>query len=142
MSDLVLVQHSCELQWLRSSDGFWTCLDCSRSKFCNSGRQVYCGMDHTRDSRRSWHNHTRSGRICSQHSCDRGLRVLLPPVSEGSPDVGILHKAFTGWPPFSESTTPVITSKIMGNKRPAHLQEGQELALMDSVWDMTIRCWH
>ena len=34
------------------------------------------------------------------------------------------------------------SSKIMGSKRPAHLQEGQELALMDSVWDMTIRCWH
>jgi len=71
-----------------------------------------------------------------------GPRALLPPVSEGSPDVRILRKVFTGRPPFSESTTPVINSNIMGAKRPARSQEGQELALTDSVWDMTIRCWH
>ena len=69
-------------------------------------------------------------------------RALLPLVLEGSSDARILCKVFTGRPPFSESTTPVITSKIMGDKRPARPQEGQELALTDSVWDMTIRCWH
>ena len=54
----------------------------------------------------------------------------------------MLPKAFTGRPPFGEFTTPVITSKIMSGKRPARPQEAQELGLTDSVWDMTIRCWH
>ena len=30
----------------------------------------------------------------------------------------------------------------MGSERPARPQEGQELGLTDSVWDVTIRCWN
>ena len=51
-------------------------------------------------------------------------------------------KAFTGRRPFSEFTTPVVISKIMDGERPARPQEGQELGLTDSMWDMTVRCWH
>ena len=57
-------------------------------------------------------------------------------------DVQILPKIFTGKPPFSESPTPVIISKIMGGERPVRPQEAQELGLADSLWNMTARCWH
>ena len=51
-------------------------------------------------------------------------------------------KAFTGKRPFRGFTTPDIISKIMDGERPARPQEGQELGLTDSVWEMTVRCWH
>ena len=51
-------------------------------------------------------------------------------------------KIFTGRRPFSEFTTPIIISKIMDDERPARPQEAQTLGLTDSVWDMTVRCWH
>ena len=54
----------------------------------------------------------------------------------------MLPKVFTGKHPFSEFATPVIISKIMGGERPARPQEAQERGLTDSVWDMTVRCWH
>ena len=50
-------------------------------------------------------------------------------------------KAFTGRPPFSEFTTPVVTSKLMDGERPARPQGVQGLGLTDSMWDMTVRCW-
>ena len=50
-------------------------------------------------------------------------------------------KAFTGRPPFSEFTNPVIISKIMDGERPARPEEAQELGLTDSLWDMAVRCW-
>ena len=54
----------------------------------------------------------------------------------------MLPQAFTGRRPFGELTTPVITSKIMDGSRPACPQGAQGLSLTDSVWDMTVRCWH
>ena len=51
-------------------------------------------------------------------------------------------KAFTGKRPFSGFTTPDILSKIVDGERPARPQEAQELGLTDSMWDMTVRCWH
>jgi len=30
----------------------------------------------------------------------------------------------------------------MGGERPARPQEAQEIGLVDSLWDMTVRCWH
>ena len=30
----------------------------------------------------------------------------------------------------------------MGGDRPARPQEAQEQGLTDSVWDMTVHCWH
>jgi len=54
----------------------------------------------------------------------------------------MLPKVFTGRRPFSELTTPVITSKIIDGGRPARPQEAHELGLTDSVWEMTVRCWH
>jgi len=47
-----------------------------------------------------------------------------------------------GGHPFGELTTPVITSKIINGGRPARPQETQGLGLTDSVWEMTVRCWH
>jgi len=61
---------------------------------------------------------------------------------DGSSDVWMLPKLFTGRHPFSGLATPVITSKIMGGEHPARPQEVQELGLMDSMWEMTVRCWH
>jgi len=54
----------------------------------------------------------------------------------------MLPKAFTGKRAFSEFTTPTVISKVMNGKRPARPQETQELGLTDSLWDMTVRCWH
>ena len=54
----------------------------------------------------------------------------------------MLPKVFTGRPPFSEFTTPVTISKIMGGERPARPQGAQERGLADPVWDMTVHCWH
>ena len=51
-------------------------------------------------------------------------------------------KVFTGRHPSDELTTSVITSKIIGGGLPARPQEAQGLGLTDSVWDMTVRCWH
>ena len=51
-------------------------------------------------------------------------------------------KVFTGKRPFSEFKIPDIISKIMSGERPARPQEAKELGLTDSVWDMTVRCWH
>jgi len=54
----------------------------------------------------------------------------------------MLPKVFTGGHPFSELTTPIITSKIINGGRPARPQEAQGLGLTNSVWEMTVRCWH
>ena len=61
---------------------------------------------------------------------------------DGSSDIWVPPKAFTGRAPFSEFTTPVIILKIMDGERPARPQEAQELGLTDSMWEMTVRCWH
>ena len=61
---------------------------------------------------------------------------------DGLPDVWILPKVFTGRPPFSEYPTHLIILKIMGGERPGRLQEGQELGLTDSMWDVVVRCWN
>jgi len=31
---------------------------------------------------------------------------------------------------------------IVDGSRPARPQEAQPIGLTDSVWDMTVRCWH
>ena len=54
----------------------------------------------------------------------------------------MLPQVFTGRPPSSEFTTPAITSKIIDGKQPARPWEAQELGPTDSVWAMTVRCWH
>jgi len=54
----------------------------------------------------------------------------------------MLPKVFTGRHPFGELTTPVIASNIVDGDRPARPHEAQEFGLTDSVWDMTVRCWH
>jgi len=54
----------------------------------------------------------------------------------------VVIEVFTGRPPFSEFTALVIPSLIMDGKCPVRPQEGQELGLTDSIWDMTNRCWH
>ena len=54
----------------------------------------------------------------------------------------MLPKVFTGRPPFNEFAAPVIISKIISGERPVRPQEAQELGLTDSMWDMTVRCWH
>ena len=51
-------------------------------------------------------------------------------------------KVFTGRRPFNEFTTPVIILKIMDGERPTRPQEAHELGLTDSMWGMTVRCWH
>ena len=61
---------------------------------------------------------------------------------DGSSDICMLPKVFTGRRPFSELTTPDIASKIMDGSRPARPHEAQDLGLTDSVWDMVVRCWH
>ena len=105
-------------------------------------------MDRARDSGRSRYDHARSGRIWFRHGCDRGWSSCLATPSvggertDGPPDNRMLPKAFTGKRAFSEFTTPAVISKVMGGKRPARPQEGQELGLTDSMWDMTVRCWH
>ena len=102
-------------------------------------------MGCTRDSQRSWYNHARSRRICFWNGYDRGRSscFAIPGVGDrGSPDIGMVPQAFTGRPPFSEFTAPVITSRIIDGKRPARPQEAQKLGLTDSVWDTTVRCWH
>ena len=43
--------------------------------------------------------------------------------------------------PFSGFTTSIIISMIMSGERPSRPQGAQELGLVDSVWDMTLRCW-
>jgi len=60
---------------------------------------------------------------------------------DGSSDIWIPCKVFTGRYPFSGFTDSVITAMIMDGKRPARPQETQGLGLTDSVWDMTRRCW-
>jgi len=65
-----------------------------------------------------------------------------PVLRGGSSDIVMLSKVFTGRHPFGGLTTPVITSRIMDGGRPARPQEARELGLTDSVWDMTVRCWH
>ena len=61
---------------------------------------------------------------------------------DGSSDILMLPKVFTGRHPFSEFTSPVTTSKIVGGERPARPREVQGQGLTDSVWDVTVRCWH
>jgi len=58
------------------------------------------------------------------------------------PDIWLLLKVFTGRRPFSEFTTLAITSRIIDGERPARPQEAQEIGLKDSIWNMTVRCWH
>jgi len=54
----------------------------------------------------------------------------------------MLPQVFTGRHPFGKLIVPIITSKIVGSRRPARPQEAQELGLTDSVWGMAVRCWH
>jgi len=61
---------------------------------------------------------------------------------DGSPDVRMLPKVFTGRRPFSELTASVVISKIIDGEQPARPHEGQEFGLTDSIWDMAVRCWH
>ena len=58
---------------------------------------------------------------------------------DGSTDTLILSKVFTGGDPFA---TPVITSKMMDDSRPARLKEVRELSLTKAAWEMAVRCWH
>ena len=48
----------------------------------------------------------------------------------------MVPQVFTGGPPFSEFTAPVIISEVINGKRPA-----RPCGLADSVWDITDRCW-
>ena len=44
--------------------------------------------------------------------------------------------------PFSDFKPQSIILKITGGERPDRPREAQELGLVDSVWDMTLSCWH
>ena len=56
--------------------------------------------------------------------------------------IWVLPKVFSGKPPFSQFTGPVIDSKIADGIRPDRPQGAQKLGLTDSLWEMTVRCWH
>ena len=45
-------------------------------------------------------------------------------------------------PPFDEFAPQVIASKILDGIRPDRPQGAQELGLTNSLWEMTVRCWH
>ena len=51
-------------------------------------------------------------------------------------------KAFTGGRPFSGFPDLVVLKKIMVGERPTRPQGVQALGLTDSMWDMTVCCWH
>ena len=58
------------------------------------------------------------------------------------PDIRVLPKIFTARCPFNEFASPVVTPKTVNDKCPARSQEAQALGLTDSIWGMTVRCWH
>ena len=57
-------------------------------------------------------------------------------------DVQTPPKVFAGRDASGEFASPVSIPEIMDNKLPTLLEKARELGLTDSVWDMTLRCWH
>jgi len=92
-----------------------------------------------------WHGphqgFSRNGRVYFRRGCDRGESLSLGGV-DGLSDIQAVLKVSIGRCRFSELKTPAIISKIVGGDRPACLQEVLELGPTDSMWDVTVRCWH
>ena len=53
-----------------------------------------------------------------------------------------MRKVFTGEPPTGQSWPRPTTPEISDGIRPDRPQGAEKLGLTDSLWEMTVRCWH